>query len=354
MRPPPTAAPTAVLTAAAGADPSGSWRFGQRAWTAGALGLVLLLSPAAFADPDLTVLVLSTVLLLGALAAGLVPLLIIRRFDLSVNATAVLAGVLLVASYDLQDDGELAALPLILVLGGLIGLANGAAAAYTRIASAGVTAATTIVVAKLAVVLAGDRVSDDGVLSIPWGENTGDPVDMLTLPALWLVVLVGAGAVALRRRGRLGRRLYAIGGRTEGSAASRGLVIGLFVVSGVVAAGTGMIIAITNVLPISLTPLGFVPVVAYGVAVVGGVSLLGGAGGPVSVPTGALVVAALAIPAEAAGLSRLTGNFTGLVVVAAAAAAAVALDLFRRRATILGRRRRPAAAPDTRGRRTAA
>jgi ribose transport system permease protein len=257
---------------------------------------------------------------LGLLALAIGITMIAGEFDLSVVGTYALGGMLAVST------GARSAVLGVLVAvaaGAAIGAVQGGLIARLRIASMPVTLATYIALLGLTYAISGglskSYPNSDATL---WVDQVlagiFSPRSLLTLAAFAIAAVVMGFT-------RLGREMRAIGGdrrasRVAGVGVDR-LVVGLFTVSGTLAALGGALLsysyASANPDP-GLQPL----ILAAVAALLGGVSLAGGRGTPLGLLAGTLSVALLA---QIVAVTALP-DFTTQLLYAALLAVIVAIE----------------------------
>jgi len=234
-----------------------------------------LFSPDGFRDLLLT----PSLLLLVAVGQAIV--VITRNVDLSVGSvvglTAYLTGRLFI---------DVPGLPLVvvflagIVVGGLLGLVNGALVAYAKVPALVITLGTMYIYRGINVAWAGsNRVNASDLPADFRGLGTDQVLGIPLLTILAVVVLIGA-AWYLRNL-RSGRELYAIGS-DPAAAHLYGLkvnrrVIGAFVTSGALAGLAGVLYAARYGTVASNAGFGW-ELQAIGAAVIGGVAISGGVG----------------------------------------------------------------------------
>jgi ribose transport system permease protein len=229
---------------------------------------------------------------LGLLTLGLGVTMIAGEFDLSVVGTYALGGMIAVQT---GQSSALVGVAVAVAAGAAIGAVQGGLIAKLKIPSLPVTLATYIALLGLTSALSGGlskTYTNPGATL--WVDKTVatvfSPRSLVTLAAFALAALV----LGLTK---FGRELRALGGdrrasRVAGVRVDRNLV-GLFTVSGTLAALGGALLSYSNA---SANPdPGLQPLVLAAVAaLLGGVSLTGGRGLPLGLLAGALSVALLA------------------------------------------------------------
>ena len=242
--------------------------------------------------------VTSSVVITAILAAGQTLVVITRNIDLSVGSMVGVAAYI-TGQYLAADPGAspLVAIPMAMLIGGGLGLVNGALVAYGRIPAIIVTLGTLALYRTyLSVYAAGGKVTAD---SLPdWvasmNQTTVVGVGEFDLRLTFLIALVVVGALqwALGKL-RWGRRLYAIGSNPEAARQAglpeQRLVLGAFVASGLLAglAGFMLLARFGTLTAVAGQGLELKSVAA---AVVGGVSIMGGSGTLLGALLGALLI----------------------------------------------------------------
>jgi simple sugar transport system permease protein len=234
----------------------------------------------------------------GILASAVALLMIAGEFDLSVGSMIGFAGMafaIMVTEYGFSLG---AALPLTLLLAGLIGALNGIIVVKTKLPAFIVTLAALFILRGLTIAVTGiitDRTQVNGVtdavegefpLSLLTGTVLGAPIEV----AWWLLLTVVASFVLWRTR--FGNWIYAVGG-DETAARNVGVPIArvkitLFVCTALAAALAAVLVALSSgsadVLRGELKEFQ-----AIAATVIGGTLLTGGYGSPVGAAFGALI-----------------------------------------------------------------
>jgi ribose transport system permease protein len=250
--------------------------------------------------------------------------ILIGGIDLSVAANATLAGILIAKWLD-SYGGVVA---LVLLVGGLVGLANGLIATLLKVPSFLVTLGMMSVLDGISNTIShGGPVSyNSGLLNTLVNKSSIRGVPNGALLAFVLVIVFTVLVFVTS----YGRHIYAVGGNERAARLSGVRVLSVklsvFVLSGVIAAVAGIILtgqASTGV------PLGADPSLLNSIAaiVVGGTALSGGVGGPHRTLLGALVIVILGSGMDITAV----GPYTQLIVKGVVVIAAVALTIDRRR-----------------------
>ncbi|MCW2846170.1 MAG: putative D-ribose transporter permease protein [Marmoricola sp.] len=247
------------------------------------------LSPYFLTSRNL-VAVLITASVVSILAVGQFMVIVTGGIDLSVGSVAALSSV--VSALALQNGVPMVLAVVIgLVVGGVVGLFNGILIVYGGITPFIVTLAMLSVARGLAYLIQTGRfvpIENDSFMSVFNGDVAGVPSPVLI--AL-VVTVVAAGALALMP---FGRRLYAIGSNPEAARLSglpvRRDVLRAYFLSSTLAGLGGMMIAaqLTEGSAIIGNEYELNSIAAV---VVGGASLFGGSGDPISAVVGGLIIA---------------------------------------------------------------
>lgn len=214
---------------------------------------------------------------LGIVACGTTLVFIAGGFDLSVGATFGLAGVV-AAKVSLEVDVVVGLLSGV-VCGALIGLVNGVLTTTGRINALIATLATSVIITGLALAISGGKlmsVVDERFTTLGQGQIFGVRNAVVVLALVVLVL-----SVALHRT-TWGRYLYAVGGNSEAARLSglrvNALRSSAYVVGGALAGLAGVIAA--SRVGTGQANAGGTDLVMNAIAavVIGGTSILGGAG----------------------------------------------------------------------------
>ena len=244
----------------------------------------------------------------GILAVGMSFCIIAGQMDLSVES--VLAFSAMVAAYlsGLSTSASglawpgLASLAVVLGIGAMVGLLNAFFVVELRVTAFIVTLAMYIVMRGLALILTKART----IFDLPPGMRAVANTDVFGLPTL-VVILIAIYVVfhVVLTRTPFGRHVYLVGGNPTAAFRAgigvRRLTYKVFILSGVLAAFTGWLLAArTN----GATPnlgLGMLFEV-FAAVVIGGVSLAGGVGWLSGVFAGALLLSAISTATNIIGL----------------------------------------------------
>jgi ribose transport system permease protein len=234
--------------------------------------------------------------LVGLVAIGVTVVLVSGHFDLSVGAIVTLAAVVSIELAPQTPASTLLAVAVPLVLGALVGVANGLVVGALRANSVVATLGMQFVVIGLVLALVSGRhvrVDDASrwFIAIANGELLGIPVPVYLFVAATIAVHV------MLTRTALGRHTHAVGGNAEAATLAGirvpRIVVSAFALSGSLAALAGVIIAsrVRNLDPTAGIGYEFAALTA---AVLGGARLGGGEGSVLPTFAAALLLAALA------------------------------------------------------------
>jgi ribose transport system permease protein len=266
---------------------------GSKAYLFAVTAIVMLvgsaLSPFFLTSRNL-VAVLITASVVSVLAVGQFMVIVTGGIDLSVGAVAALSSV--VGALMLQQGLPLpVAVLLALAVAGVIGLFNGVLIVYGGITPFIVTLAMMSLARGVAYIIQGGRlvpVDNETFLDLFTGYL--GPVPTSVLIAL-LVMVLAAVVMAYKP---FGRRLYAIGANPEAARLSglpvKGDLIRAYFFSSLLAGLGGLMIAAQLTEGSAIIGNGY-ELNAIAAVVVGGASLFGGSGDPVSAVLGGLVIA---------------------------------------------------------------
>jgi rhamnose transport system permease protein len=261
----------------------------------------------------------------GTIAVGMVMVMIIGGFDLSVGSTlgltAYLTGKLFIEVPGLP-------IPLVflagIVFGGLLGLVNGILVAFGRVPALVITLGTLMIYRGVFLEWAGsDRINPS---DLPSGFLSLGTDQLLTIPLLTIVALLVVAAVGYYlHTARGGRELYAIGSDPD-AATLFGLpvtrrVLAAFVVCGALAGLAGVFYA-ARYGSISSNAGRNIELEAVAAAVIGGVAIFGGSGTVWGAAAGAFLLVTIDRALPVLGIP----DFWQRAVVGALIIGAVVLD----------------------------
>lgn len=292
----------------------------------GFLAVVVALSilEPAFSTPHNLTNVLRQTSVIGIMAVGMTFVILTAGIDLSVGSLLALTGVVC-AHLEVTGWPVSVVVPATLLLGALIGAANGLVITLGKVTPFVVTLGTMSIARGAAHIFTDGRpISGFGpsFRFLGSGELLGVPVPVLLFG---LTVLVAAGVL---RYTTLGRYTYAIGGNEE-AARLAGIRVNLcktsvYAISGVTAALGAVILTSRLNAGESIAGTGYeLDVIAA--VVIGGTSLMGGRGGVWGTLIGALLIGTINN-----GMNLLMiSSYYQLVVKGAIIVGAVLLDRLR-------------------------
>jgi ribose transport system permease protein len=293
------------------------------------VAIIELAAPGFITGETLTLLLANTAVLF-ILATGVTFVILIGGIDLSIQAVASLASVILA---QLLPSLGLAAFPVAIAAGVVAGVISGIVHVRLRVPSFVATLATGGVVAGLALWIADGRaitIEEGGRLNTTWVNGTviGIPVVVL------IAVVVGIASFLVLRYTRFGRYSLAVGAG-EPAAWAAGINVDrtkivAFAISGTLAAIAGVILAarLSSGSPTLANQL-LLPAIAA--VIVGGTAITGGLGGVARTAVGALIISIVRIGMTFVGVNIFAEN----IVFGAVLIAAVAITIDRSKIAII-------------------
>lgn len=294
--------------------------------------LVLIVSVAApgFLTAETLLLLLSNTAVLFILAAGVTFAILIGGIDLSIQAVASLASVILA---QLLPSLGLVAFPLAILSGLFFGLLSGYVHVRLKVPSFVATLATGGVVAGIALWAADGRaitIEEGGRANTAWVNGTVGGVPTVIL----IAAAVGILAFVVLRYTRFGRYCLAVGAG-EPAAMAAGINVDrtkivAFAISGTLAALAGVVLAarLSSGSPNLANQL-LLPAIAA--VIVGGTAITGGLGGVVRTGVGALIISIVRIGMTFIGINIFAEN----VVFGSVLILAVAITIDRSKIAII-------------------
>ncbi len=270
------------------------------------LGLIVLgsaLSPF-FLTPGNFSNLIAALMEVAIMALAMTLIIVAGEIDLSVESMAGLASAILGFLWAAGVPLSLG-IPVVLLVGALGGLLNGLFVARVGLPSLVVTLGTLALFRGLALIVLGPRGISDfpaAFTELGFGRVPGTPIPWPFVIFALLAVLLGL----VLHRTWIGRQIYAIGKNT-GAARFSGvrvarLKIGLFVLSGLIAALAGIIL--TSRLSSARADAGAgMTLTVVTVVLLGGVNIFGGRG---TIPGVVLAVIAVAVMQNALRLASVT------------------------------------------------
>ncbi|MDQ0469421.1 ABC transporter permease [Labrys wisconsinensis] len=294
-----------------------------RALAPPALLLVLVavveIGAPGFVTPETLLVVLADTAVLFILAAGVTFVILLGGIDLSIQAVASLASVILA---QLLPVIGLGAFPVAIAAGLLSGLAGGIVHVRLRVPSFVATLATGGVTAGLALLAAHGRaitIEAGGRETIAWMNAAPFGIPMIAI----IAALIGLVCFVVLRYTAFGRHSIAIGAG-EPAARAAGVDVGrtkviAFTMSGTLAALAGAILAcrLSSGSPTLANQL-LLPAIAA--VIVGGTAITGGLGGILRTAVGALIISIVRIGMTFVGVNIFAEQMVfGAVLVLAVA-----------------------------------
>jgi ribose transport system permease protein len=293
------------------------------------VGFIALFVPSFLSVQTLT-MVLADTSVLFILATGETFVILLGGIDLSIQALASLASVIVA---QLLPSLGLGAFPVAIVTGLLFGIVSGMVHVRLRVPSFVATLASGGVVAGLALLAAHGRaitIEEEGRAHIDWINAS-----TFGLPnVIVIAVLVGLAGFFILRYTRFGRYTVAVGAGEPAALAAgvnvdRTKIIG-FAISGTLAALAGVILAarLSSGSP-SLANQLLLPAIAA--VIVGGTAITGGLGSVGRTAIGALIISVVRIGMTFIGVNIFAEN----IVFGAMLIAAVAITIDRSKIAII-------------------
>jgi ribose transport system permease protein len=266
-----------------------------------------------------SILVLSSFLLILALGQGTV--ILTGGLDLSVPWTIALCGILLAGTVNGHNGPLLYALPMVLIVGCLVGLANGVGIAIFGISPIVMTLAMNGILQGFALLYSQGTPAGFSAPLMRWFMT--DKSDVVT-PVVVFIVLFVIAAVLLHRRTPFGRRVYGLGNGEKvavlsGISVDRTIIL-VYMLSGFCSALVGsMLTGFSGQASLGMGDEYMLPSIA--VVVVGGTLITGGRGSYLGMVGGVLLLTALQTLLAGTMLPYATRVIIfGLVVLAAVVA----------------------------------
>lgn len=299
-----------------------------------AIVLVLFVAANHQALGDSAFSVLQNFAAIGPVALGVGLTMLIREFDISVVGMFGLAGCVAVMAGNIHPALGLA---LALTIGAAGGLLQAVAVLRWQLASVAVTLGGLLIFGGAAAVITGNR--SVSFVDIDFSLAIEQPIATVFSPHNLIVIALFFGATLIVSYTRLGRDMIATGSARQASAIAgintRAIVVGVFTVSGMLAALAGALLSL-SLAAASPSGLSDALVPAVTAAILGGVSLGGGTGRPLGIAAGVLVVSMTRTGLDSLGVApHLYDIFSGVLLLIVAVADAPGLrpqlTLFRRR-----------------------
>ncbi|WP_368658750.1 ABC transporter permease [Metabacillus halosaccharovorans] len=256
----------------------------------------------------------------GLIAFGMTFVILTGGIDLSVGAILALTGMvlgLMVAS----GTPDLIAIPLVLLLGALLGWFNGVLISKVKLQAFIVTLATMTMFSGITMIIS-DGIPAMGITKNSPLLNFFSQGDILGIPFPMIVLLVVFGLLLiLLQKTVFGRGVYAIGGNEEvarlSSLPTDRIKTSVYIISGVMSALAGVILTSRLSSSQPTAGAGF-ELDAIAAVVIGGTSLAGGKGRLFGTLIGVLIIGVLNNGLNIIGVSAFYQQFIkGLVILLA-------------------------------------
>lgn len=238
-----------------------------------------------------SILVLSSFLAVLGLGQGAV--ILTGGFDLSLPWTVAFCGILLTGTVEGSNEAIAWAVPMVLVVGLLVGLANGCGVAFLGLSPIVMTLAMNGILEGVALVYDNGTPHGWSAPVLRW-FMTGE-VGAMT-PVVWFIILFTSAATLLLSRSSFGRRIYAVGNSVRAARLSGvgvgATLLGVYALSGFCSALVG--IMLTGFNGQAFNGMGdqyLLPAAAA--IVVGGTAITGGRGHYLGIFGGTLLLTAL-------------------------------------------------------------
>jgi ribose transport system permease protein len=236
--------------------------------------------------------ILITASVVSVLAVGQFFVIVTGGIDLSVGSVVAFATVL--AAIVLRADvPTVAAIPLTLAACALVGTVNGVLVVYAGITPFIATLASLSIVKGFSYIIQSGtliQIENQGFLNLFNVELAGIPRPVIIFVAVMLL------AAFVTKFTTFGRQLYAIGGNAEAARLSglpvRRNLVAVYSISGLLAGLAGLMLSAQLLQGSSLVGAGY-ELDSIAAVVVGGASLVGGTGDPVSAVVGGLIIGTL-------------------------------------------------------------
>lgn len=308
--------------------PNLDWDVVTRIGLAVLIIVVAMIVIPGFASTNNTFSVLQVVAPIGIAALGVGITMLAGEFDLSIGSTAVLGGVISVL---LAGHGPLVCIAVPVLVGALLGSAQGYVISRLGVSSLVITIGTLILFRGIAYILAGD--TSVSLTNFDIGLALSHRYWIFSPLSLTFIVLTVLAWVFLRYS-KYGHEIYAVGGgrresRAAGIAPVRPLVI-VFAISGSMGGLTGALVSLSIG---GATPTGFSEILLSSIAaaVIGGIALSGGKGSAWGIVLGAVALGVISNGVSVLGAPVFVAQFlTGGLLLAALTAEMLSFRSARR------------------------
>ncbi len=256
---------------------------------------------------------------IGPVALGLGLTILLREFDISIAGVFGLGGCIAVMAGAQSPWLGVAAATAV---GCALGAAQGVTMVCLRLRSVAVTLGGLLTFGGIAQVLTGGRSLPFANLDVALQVNS--PIwAVFSIRSLTAIVIFATAAILVNWT-RIGRNMIAVGSNPQ-AAASAGIrvepiLIGTFAASAMLAALSGALLSF-SLSAASPSGLSDIVIPAVAAVILGGASLLGGAGRPLGTAAGVLILSLLRTGLTAAGVPSFGNDLiTGSVLLAVAIA----------------------------------
>ncbi len=258
------------------------------------LVVLMILSPNAFARPANFINILKQASINGILATGMMYVIISGGIDLSVGSIVALTGVVAATFAHPGEYPLIVPILLSVVIGTLVGLANGAGVAYGNIPAFIVTLGSMTIVRGLALIVSNGQPVFNVTKSFE-ALAGGFVFDVIPSLVVYYVVITVICAFVLNKT-LFGRRVYAVGGnevaaRVSGINVNR-IKLAVYGLSGFLAGIAGLLLASRTVSGNPTAGTSY-ELDAIAAVIIGGVSMNGGSGKWYGTVIGALLIAVI-------------------------------------------------------------
>jgi len=256
---------------------------------------------------------------LATASIGVTLVIITKQFDLSAAGVITLTNVVMATSF--KDMSVWVVVLMVLIMGGLIGLINGAFVVFGKLPAIAVTLATLIILQGIALMLLvrpGGSI-DQQLISAVTGPS------FVPRPLLILIVLVIAWLIF--KRTKLGIYMFAVGQDEEALHLSgvsvRKVRLAIFVIAGVLYALAGVFLS-TAIQSGDATIGSSYLLQTFAAIAIGGTAFTGGSGSAIGTIFGALTLTVIPKMLFVVGISDWSQRvFTGVLIILAVLVGAV-------------------------------
>lgn len=258
------------------------------------LGILMALSPTAFARPANLINILKQASINGILATGMMFVIISGGIDLSVGSIVALAGVIAATFAHPGEHALVVPIILSVTVGAIIGFFNGVGVAFGNIPAFIVTLGSMTIVRGLALIVSNGQPVFN--VTKPFEAIAGGfVVDFIPHLVVFFTCVTIICAFVLTKT-VFGRRVYAVGGNEIAAKVSginvEQIKVAVYTLSGFLAGLAGLLLA-SRIVSGNPTAGQAYELDAIAAAIIGGVSMSGGAGKWYGTVIGALLIAVI-------------------------------------------------------------